>query len=78
MDLKINGDGQMPQFQVIEMRPGYIKTRIKYSNGLILITEQSPEGTNVFSSHNFIKEIDGTLTPDLSSPNKNFVDIKES
>jgi len=73
---KINTPNELPQFEKFEQRPDFIKARSTYSNGLILITEQTATEITLSANFNWIKESDGSLTPDYNSPNKDFVDIK--
>lgn len=75
MQLKVNTPGEMPaSFKVIEQRADFIKQRSEYSNGLIIITEQTAKDITVNSNYNWIKESDGSVTPDYNSPNADFVD----
>lgn len=76
MEMKINADGTMPQTTVLKQTPTLLKTRHEYSNGLILITEQTSEETVVNSNYNWILEADGSYTPKFDSPNPKFVDEK--
>lgn len=76
MEMKIDpGVSTMPKVDVLEQRADYIKSRSEYSNGFIMISEVKAEKVSVSVNYNLIRQLDGTLTPDFSSPNSNFVDV---
>ncbi|KRL97472.1 hypothetical protein [Liquorilactobacillus satsumensis] len=76
MNVKINTPKEMPaDFKVLEQRADFIKSRTKYSNGLVLIFEQTAEETTLHSNYNWIQEADGSLTPNYNSQNSNFIDV---
>ncbi len=74
--LKINNNGgTLIKSDIIEQRPDYLKTRHEYSNGWILVIELVAESANIFSNFNWIlNQDDGSVSPDLNSPNLEFVD----
>ncbi|ODP93244.1 hypothetical protein [Levilactobacillus brevis] len=75
MEIKINTPKEMPKdFKVIEQRADFIKARSEYSNGLILIIEQTAGKATLHSNFNWIKQADGSFTPNYDSPNNNFQD----
>ncbi|MEO3410265.1 hypothetical protein ABGN28_08340 [Levilactobacillus brevis] len=75
MEIKINTPKGMPKdFKVIEQRADFVKERYEYSNGLILIIEQTAGKATLLSNFNWIKQADGSLTPNYDSPNNNFQD----
>lgn len=73
--MKINIQGE-PQVKILEQRNDYIKSRIEYPNGFIMISEIKPEGVFASVSHQLSIENDGSYTPQMSNANQNFKDIR--
>ncbi len=69
------GVKELPKVDVLEQRSDYIKSRMEYSNGFILITEMVGGAVHATSNFNFKTKPDGQLTPDFTSPNNEFVDV---
>ncbi|MCF3942216.1 hypothetical protein [Oceanobacillus alkalisoli] len=70
------GVKELPEFDVIEQRSDYIKSRAEYSNGFIMINEIDKGTVTVKANYHWIQKPDGTLTPDFNNPNHDFVDVK--
>lgn len=76
-DPKIDpGVNERPRIDVIEQRSDYIKTRMEYSNGFIMIHEIDKGMNHVYANYHWIQRLDGVLTPDFNNPNHDFVDVK--
>lgn len=74
MIAKINTPNEEPKTKVLAQKADYVKARSEYSNGLILIYEATPEEVHVHSNFKWILESDGSLTPNYSLKNPDFID----
>ena len=70
------GVSELPKVDVIDQRADYIKSRMEYSNGFIIISEIDSGTVSISANFHLIQDLDGTLRPNLNRPNHNFIDIK--
>lgn len=76
MELKINpGVKELPKVDVIEQRADYIKSRMEYSNGFIMISEIDAGNVSISANFNWLQVSNEEVKPDFNSPNNNFIDI---
>ena len=66
----------MPKNKVLEQRKDYIRNRAEYSNGFIVIMEVTSTGSTTHPNFNLVQQVDGSFTPNFSSPNPEFKDEK--
>lgn len=72
--VKMNTPHELPKVTILEQTPERIYSRQEYSNGFILVTDITLEGIKAVSNFNWIIEADGSVSPNYSSPNPDFVD----
>lgn len=76
MEMNIKpGVEELPKVTVLEQQADYMKYRLEYSNGFIIIGESTDDEINLMTNVNLVELSNGSYAPDFDSPNKNFIDV---